>query len=140
MAISFFGDRSHPPGDDELKAALGRSAPAWKGLIAAIGKAYPPLVAEWGFTSKTTGWGLRLKQVNRTVLYMTPCEGYYLASIVLGERAVALAKGSGLPAAILRTIDAAPRYAEGRGVRFEVRVLGDLGSIRALADIKMAPL
>jgi hypothetical protein len=38
---------------------------------------YAPLTIEWGFTSKSTGWGLRLKTEKRTVLYMTPCKGYF---------------------------------------------------------------
>jgi len=138
MSISFFGDRSHAPPSDELERALGRSAPAWKGLIEAIGKAFPPLVVEWGYTSKTTGWGLRLKRENRTVLYMTPCEGFFLASFVLGEKAAAAARARGLPEAVLLAIDGAPRYAEGRGVRFEIRTLRDLKSIKELADIKMS--
>jgi hypothetical protein len=39
---------------------------------------------------------------------------------------------------VLEAIDAAPRYAEGRGVRLPVRTAGDVREIVRLADIKMA--
>jgi hypothetical protein len=39
---------------------------------------------------------------------------------------------------MLSLIEAAPRYAEGRGVRIPVRTAKDVKSIRALAAIKLA--
>jgi hypothetical protein len=46
---------------------------------------------------------------------MTPQKGRFLASFALGEKAVLAARAAGLPAALLAAVDAAPRYAEGRG-------------------------
>jgi hypothetical protein len=69
---------------------------------------------------------------------MVPCKGYFLASFALGEKAVKAAHESGLPAPILETIDASKKYAEGRGVRLEVRTAADLRGIEKLAMIKMA--
>ena len=93
---------------------------------------------EWGFSSKSTGWGLRLKTEKRTVLYMTPCKGYFLASFALGEKAVKAAHESDLPASVLAVIDSARKYTEGRGVRLEVRTAEDVCNIEKLAVIKMA--
>jgi hypothetical protein len=39
---------------------------------------------------------------------------------------------------MLEVIDKAPKYAEGRGVRLEVRTSKDVDSIKKLAVIKMA--
>ena len=64
--------------------------------------------------------------------------GYFLASFALGEKAVQAARKSGLPAAVLDAIDHAPKYAEGRGVRFEVRRKQDVASIEELAMLKVA--
>ena len=69
---------------------------------------------------------------------MTPCQGYFLASFALGEKAVRAAHQSGLPDSVLSVIDNARKYAEGRGVRLEVRSQGDLENIQKLAAIKMA--
>ena len=96
-----------------------------------------PLSIELGFTSRKTGWGLRLKQEKRTILYMTPCKGYFMASFALGEKAVKAAHESDLPVSVLRVIESAKKYAEGRGVRFEVRSAEDVRNVEKLAIIKM---
>ena len=71
-------------------------------------------------------------------MYMTPCEGYFLASFALGEKAVKAAHNSDMPASVLEVIDNAKKYAEGRGVRLEVRTAGDVRNVEKLAIIKMA--
>ena len=45
---------------------------------------------------------------------------------------------SDLPVSILKIIDNARRYAEGRGVRLEVRSAEDVCNVGKLAAIKMA--
>ena len=71
-------------------------------------------------------------------MYMTPCKGYFLASFALGEKAVKAARQSDLPQAVLDVIDRAPKYAEGRGVRIEIRTPEDLPAIETIAGLKMA--
>lgn len=138
MALSAFDDKLHPPKEEELAAMLGSTYPLWKDLKQRIASQFAPLKIEWGYSSKSTGWGLRLKQEKRAVLYMTPCKGYFLASFALGEKAVKEARESGLPADMLAVIDSAKKYAEGRGVRLEVRTVKDVQNIEKLALIKMA--
>ncbi len=138
MGLSAFDDKSSQPKEEEVAAMLGKAYGAWSELKAHISTQFAPLVIEWGYASKSTGWGLRLKQEKRTVLYMTPCKGYFLASFALGEKAVKAAQASGLPAAALAAIESAPKYAEGRGVRLEVKTKRDLKAIEKLAEIKMA--
>ena len=81
---------------------------------------------------------LRLKQKKRTVLNMTPCRKHFLVGFVLGEKAVKAARVAGLPDAVMKTIEEAPKYAEGRGVLLEVRNKKDLEGVKELAAIKMA--
>ena len=137
MALSAFDDKSRSPRDDELAATLGRAFVSWNELRKIIASRFTPLSEEWGFT-KSAGWGLRLRQPARTVLYMTPCNSYFLASFALGEKAVKAAHESDLPASILEIIDNAKKYAEGRAVRLEVRTAKDVRNVEKLAVIKMA--
>jgi hypothetical protein len=137
VALSVFVDRSEPPDDKELKGALGKTYALRTDLQKAIAGQHAPLTIEWGCASKSAGWGLRLKKEKRAVLYMTPCKGYFLASFALGEKAVKLAHESGLPASVLKVIDEAPKYAEGRGVRFEVRTKSDVQNILKLVAVRM---
>ena len=69
---------------------------------------------------------------------MTPCQGYFLVSFALGEKAVRAAHASDFTPAVLQVIDRARKYAEGRGVRLKVRVAEDIQPILRLAEIKMA--
>jgi hypothetical protein len=69
---------------------------------------------------------------------MAPCKGYFLASFALGEKAAKAAHESDLPVSVLQVIDNAKKYAEGRGVRLEVRRAEDVRNVGKLAVIKMA--
>lgn len=137
MALSAFDDKSKPPQTADLAAILGKSLIHWNALKEILASRFS-LTEEWGYTSKSTGWGLRLRTEKRVVVYMTPCRGYFLASFALGEKAVAAARESGLPDSVLEIIDSAKKYAEGRGVRIEVRSSKDVRNVAKLAVAKMA--
>jgi hypothetical protein len=137
MALSFFHDRTHQPDDEEVARVLGSTAALWNELRAAIGARFGPVSETWGCSGTSTGWGLRLSRPTRTILYLAPRDGDFLASFALGERAVRAAKESGLSATVLAAIEAAPRYAEGRGVRLVVRTANDVREILRLAEVKM---
>ncbi len=138
MALSAFDEKSRPPRDQELEEMLGRTAALWRELKDRIAARFDPLTEEWGFSSAKTGWGLRLRHHDRAVLCMIPCAGYFLASMALGEKAAKAAHESDLPARVLEAVDGAVRYAEGRGVRLEVRRQADVRAAEKLAAIKMA--
>ena len=138
MALSIFDDRTKPPKEAELAMALKDTFLYWNELKKLIALRFKPLSIEWGFSSKSTGWGMRLKKRDRTVLYMTPCNGYFLASFALGDKAVKAAHEDDLPTSVLKIIDSATRYAEGKGVRLEVRNGQDVRNVEKLAAIKMA--
>jgi len=68
---------------------------------------------------------------------MSPCAGCFRVSLVLGDRAVAAARASDLPKAVLKEIAEARRYAEGTGIRLLVKTTEDLAPARALVEIKL---
>jgi hypothetical protein len=138
MALSVFDDKAKQPRPGDLKRVLGRTGAHWDNLIAHLAAEYPPLDEIWGFAGAKWGWSLRLKQKKRTILYMTPCKGFFLAGFALGEKAVKAAHQISLPDSILKTIDEAKKYAEGRGVRIEIKNQTTLEATKKLAAIKMA--
>lgn len=137
MSLSALIDKTQIPQECDVAAVLGDTFLVWKQLEKDICERYGPLSAEWAYSSPKTGWGLRLKGKKRAFIYMTPCKGYFLASFVLGEKAVAYSRESGLPASVLTVIEAAPKYAEGRGVRFQVKRPDDLSWLLKVAAAKM---
>jgi len=138
MALSIFDDKTKPPKDADLATALKDSFLFWNELKKLIALRFKPLSIEWGYTSKTTGWGMRLKNRETTILYMTPRDGHFLASFALGEKAVKAAHEDDLPLSVLKIVDNAKKYAEGRGVRLEVRDGRDVRNVEKLAAIKMS--
>lgn len=138
MPLSAFEDKATPPTPQTLAATLGRTHVHWARLQASLQQQHGPLVEEWNYAGKSFGWSFRLKEKKRVLVYMTPCRGHFLASFVLGEKACAAAHQAKLPAPMLKRIDAAPRYAEGRGVRFEVRTKADADGVETVAAIKAA--
>jgi hypothetical protein len=134
-----FADQSSPPTPKTLAAMLGPTSALWTRLVGDLKTAHGPLAEEWNF-GKAYGWSFRLKEPKRALVYMTPRRGHFLASFALGEKACAAAHDAGLPDAILAMIDAAPKYAEGRGVRIPVRTARDLASVERLAALKGQPV
>ena len=136
MTLSAFAEKAHQPTDKDLRSVLGKTYTAWVRLIELVSDRIAPISQVWGFTSVSTGWGLRLKHNDRVILYMTPREGHFLVSFALGEKAVTAAYTHKLPAAVLKVIESAPKYAEGRGVRLEVRQVREVPTLATLAEIK----
>lgn len=138
MALSVFIDKSRQPTEADIARVLEGSFVFWNELKERIASRFRPLTFEWGYASKTTGWGLRLKHKERIILYMTPCAGHFLASFALGEKAVQAAHEAKLPSSLLQIINSARRYAEGRAVRLKVTSARDVRNIEELAIIKMS--
>lgn len=139
MALSAFDHPSHPPEAAELLRCLGGAAPLWTELVAHVAGTCPPLEEVWSFAGAKFGWSLRLKRNDRVLLYLTPGEGRFLAGLVLGEKAVAAAAEKGLPPAVLGILSAAPKYAEGRGLRLTIEPGDDLEPLRGLVALKADP-
>jgi hypothetical protein len=124
------------PSSYDLESALAGGYPAWTALIDAISQQIGGIEQVWAFASKSTGWGLRLRVDQRVILYMTPGVGQFTAGFVLGEKAVERAELASLPKDLLAAIAAAPRYAEGRGVRVRVTEVSQVAGLATLAIVK----
>ena len=138
MALSSLDDKSRKPNDGMLAEVLGRSKGHWDAIRAYLEEKYPGAESEWTFTSPKYGWILRPRFKKRTILYMIPGRRSFGVSFCLGGKAVAAAEQSTLPESILETIRTARPYAEGRGVRVEVKRKADVENIKKLVEIKMA--
>lgn len=137
MAPSALDDKSRMPDDGMLAEVLGKSKELWDAILSHLAEQFPGVQNEWGFAGAKYGWSLRPKHKKRTILYLTPGQGCFLVSFALGERAVAAAEESSLPESILAAIRGARQYAEGRGVRVEVKRRTDVEAIKTLVEIKM---
>jgi hypothetical protein len=137
MTPNAFTGKTEQPSDGELTAALGPAKAVWDQLIAGLADECGIVDQEWNSYSRKAGWALRLKRGQRNIVYLSPCDGCFLASFALGDKAVQAARQAGLPRPVVKIINEARRYAEGTGVRLEVKTPKDIGPVKKLAAIKL---
>jgi Protein of unknown function (DUF3788) len=135
MLTNAFLGKAKAPTKKELAAELGPAQALWDELLAQLAKLHID-VTEWNSYSRKAGWALKVKSRDRTVVYLSPSQGCFMASFALGEKAMQAARKTGLPDAVLKTLDEAKRYAEGSAVRIEVRSAKDLDVVTKLAQAK----
>ena len=139
MFINAFVGRTAKPADSDLAAALGagKVLGLWNGLLADLERDLGIDVREWHSYSPKAGWALRLIRNKRTIVYLSPARGYFLASFALGGKAIEAAKKSRLPGPVLKIIDEAKQYVEGTAVRIEVKAAADVEAVKTLAAVKL---
>lgn len=132
---AFLGQKS-PPSGEELAVQLGPAMDIWKELLVWLAR-QGVVQAEWKSVSPEYGWSLCPVLKKRTIAYLSPCQGCFRVAFVLGDRAVAAARTSGLSRDLLKQLAGARRYAEGTGLRITVRTARDLAPVRKLVEIKL---
>jgi len=137
MFTNAFIGKKEKPSEKELAAALGPAKALWDRLVAVLAGELEVADQEWKSYSLKAGWSLRLIRRKRVIVYLSPSRGSFIASFALGDRAVKEALASELPAPVVKTIKEATRYAEGTGVRIEVKKSAYVDVIKKLAAIKL---
>lgn len=126
------------PTDGDVSEALGPAKALWNRLVSDLSAERTIDNHEWNSYSPKAGWSLKLKQGERTILYLSPCKHCFRVSFALGDKAVKAALDSKLPANVLKLIREAKRYAEGTAVRIEVHSPKDLDGVKKLVAAKLA--
>jgi hypothetical protein len=138
MALSVFEDKSIVPGDDDLCRTLGNTYEYWNDIKSFVHEQYPEVLEEWNHSGKNYGWGFRLRDKKRVIVYLIPCSGYFKVGLVFGEKATKDALKSDISFEIKSIIESAKVYGEGRGFRIDVANVDILEDIKKLIAIKLA--
>ena len=138
MSPNAFIGKAKKPTDAELATALGPVKVVWDKLIGDLADECGIVDQEWNSYSLKAGWSLRLKHEQRNIVYLSPRQGCFLASFALGDKAMQAARQCKLPTPVIKIINEAKKYAEGTGVRLEVKTPKDIESVKKLAAIKLA--
>jgi hypothetical protein len=138
MPENAFINRTAPPTDADVAAALGPAKAAWDQLLSDLAQELDVNVHEWKCHSPKWGWSLRAKRMARTIVWLSPSQSCFTVLFILGDKAVRAARQSKLPQRIVETLDAAPKYPEGTGVRLQVKNARMVGTLKKLAAIKLA--
>ncbi|MBI3133724.1 MAG: DUF3788 domain-containing protein [Bacteroidetes bacterium] len=135
---SIFTGKSKKPTDADLAAALGTTYPYWNELAEFTRKEYPAATEDWHFTSEKYGWSYRISDKKRVLVYLLPRDRFFKVALVFGQKATDQVMESIVSKSIREELMAAKAYAEGRGIRIDVRDKSNLKDLKELIRIKLA--
>lgn len=133
---SIFTDKLNPPTDCVLKAALGETYSLWQVFTEYVRVQYPVATDNWAY-SKSGGWNFSLKDKKRAIVYLLPRDQYFKVALVFGQKATDEVMKSGVAVTIKTELESAKVYAEGRGIRMEIRDETLVNDIKTLIHIKL---
>jgi hypothetical protein len=117
---------------------LAGASSAWDDLEAHLAETYR-LKSEFHFMyGERYGWALRFHRGGRLVLVMYPNHGHLTVQIILGRTQIAAATQMNLPQRILKVLDAAKDYPEGRWLFIPVRSGKGVRELRGLIALKFS--
>lgn len=134
---SFFADKAKQPTETELKKALKKNVDGWTTLAEFTKKSYPQATEEWKFSGEKYGWNFQINDKKRALIYLLPRDGFFKAAFVFGAKATDIILKSTISENIKEEIKAAKVYAEGRGIRIEVKNKKILNDLKKLITIKI---
>jgi hypothetical protein len=138
MDISIFTDKTSIPNESNLKNSLGNSYSLWKTIQKYILSVYPGAIEEWNFPGIKYGWSFRIKDTKRAIIYLLPRDKYFKVAFVFGQKATYAILKSKISTEIKNELEEAKVYAEGRGIRLDVKDERIIHEIIELIDIKLA--
>lgn len=130
METSIFTDLKNEPKTEDLKAPLRKSFDWWMQLRDFVFEAYPLAKEEWHVSVKKYGWGFRIKDNKRAIVYFSPLDGFFRVTMVFGQKATDQIMKSDISELIKNELMNAKVYMEGRVIRLEI------GDESLIEDIK----
>ena len=125
------------PNDKMLSEVLGPSYEYWKHLKTILQNQYAGLAPEWKYYGAKSGWAMKMMLKKRNLFFVGPCDGYFRIAFVFGDKAVKAIEESDLPLSLIKEVQGAKRYAEGRGLRIECRGKEHIEDVLKLTAIKV---
>ncbi len=135
--ISIFRDKAIIPTDKDLVENLGDTYNLWKNIHDLVLIKYPKGFAEWNHPGQKYGWNFRIKDKKRAIIYFLPRDKYFKVAFVFGQKATDIILSSDISPVIKSELEQAKKYAEGRGIRIDVKNDKILPDIKRLIEIKL---
>jgi hypothetical protein len=137
---SIFPDKSIIPNEQDLADKLGPTFQLWVHLRDFVTEKYPGLTEEWNYPGKKYGWNFRIKDKKRAIIYFLPRNMYFNVAFVFGQKATDIIMGSDISEEIKTELANATKYAEGRGIRIEIKSNKIIPDIKKLVKMKLIKL
>ncbi|HYX06694.1 MAG TPA: DUF3788 domain-containing protein [Bacteroidales bacterium] len=134
---SIFQDKAMMPTERDLRDNLGNTFDLWIRIRDFVMEQYPNGEGEWNFPGKKYGWSFRIKDKKRAIIYLLPRELYFKVAFIFGDKAMHTILESNVAESIKTELQQARKYAEGRGIRIDVKNEDPLEDIKKLVEIKL---
>ncbi|MBA4405838.1 hypothetical protein C0389_01050 [bacterium] len=137
MEEKIFADKLNQPKEDDLKNILATRYKFWIELLKFVETHFGETITEWKFYGNKSGWVQKLFLKKRNLLFFLPYNKFFRIGMVFGDKAVVEIVKSDLPKEIIDEIQNTKKYAEGRGLRIDVKNKTDLEIVKRLLQIKV---
>jgi hypothetical protein len=135
---SIFQDKEIKPTQKALDEGLGQQATHWNIIVEYVRFKYPAAKEEWNYPGIKYGWSFRIKDPKRVIVYLLPRDKYFKIAFVFGEKATFKILESHVSQEIRDALKSARVYAEGRGIRIDVKNGRIINDLKFLIDTKLA--
>jgi len=135
---NIFTEKGLMPTDQDLIENLGTTYTLWHQIQGFVLDQYAKGLKEWNYPGKKYGYSYRIKDKKRVILYFLPRKYYFKVAFVFGQKATDLIMESDIALEIKNELINARKYAEGRGIRIEVKNDLNIPDIKKLIEIKLA--
>ena len=136
MDTSKFEDNNVTPSENDLIDVLAEGYVFWKTIHDYVYLKYPLAMDQWKHSKY--GWSFWVRDKKRVIVYLMPRDKYFNVAIGFGQKAFEEVMKADVSQDIKDALAAAVVYAEGRGIRLEVRDASVVKDIRMLIDIKIS--
>jgi Protein of unknown function (DUF3788) len=138
METSYFMDLTTPPDNENLKIAIGNLFTDWMSIRDFTFEKYPTAIEEWHVSVKKYGWSYRIKDKKRAIIYLSPRTGYFIVTMVFGQKATDMIISSNISENTKTELMNSKVYIEGRVLRLDFHNNLILSDIKKLIEIKIA--
>ena len=135
---SIFTDNKHEPTASDLKTGLGSTYALWQMLVDFTCQLYSSAQLHWHYSGDKYGWGFRIKDKKRVLVYLLPRSGFFRVAMVFGQKGTDEILGSGVDERIKTELRNAKPYAEGRGIRIDVKDKALIEDLKRLIAVKIS--
>ena len=138
METSIFMDLTKTPKTSDLVVPLAMLSSVWTEIRDFVFEKYPAAIEEWHVSVKKYGWGFRIKDKKRAIIYLSPREGFFRVAMVFGQKATDQILSSDISDFVKEELMKSKVYVEGRVIRLEINDNSFLNDIKKLVEIKIA--
>lgn len=137
MVENLFLDREQKATDEMLSDFLGKSFLHWIELKELLHAEHADIREEWKYYGKKYGWSMKMLLKKKNLFFFVPQNNFFIIGYIFGDKAVAQIQKSKLPQKIINELVEARKYAEGRGIRIQVKSKKDINNVLELVKSKI---